>query len=259
MGHAGSDGTDVLRDIPYTAIACSMSACSMNAGSSMVTRARARGPLAGVSRSRVQVQAFLNVFKNTGGSARSVQARKNALIKSVLARIETTERGTKQGNAERAAILADLGELRELSQEDSVNPDLLNGTWRLLWTTEKEILAIIKDGGIANWCGTSAGDVLQVIDLREGRLQNCIEFPPEGAFLVDSSIQFDEDEKCSFAFRGAALKLPKRVIRLPPMGKSRFQTIYVSKTTRVAFDDRGDYLVVERVGAPRDLMAGYEV
>ena len=73
-------------------------------------------------------------------------------------------------------------------------------------------------------------------------------------------MQFDEgDQKCSFQFCGAALKTDKRTIKLPPMGKSRFQTLYVSKTHRVAFDDRGDYLVVERLGAPRDLYAEYEI
>jgi len=39
------------------------------------------------------------------------------------------------------------------------------------------------------------------------------------------------------------------------MGKSRFQTLYVNRTHRVAFDDRGDFLIVERVGAPRNLFA----
>jgi hypothetical protein len=188
----------------------------------------------------------------------SVQKRKNEIMRLVLERVESTKRGTVQSASERNAIVELLQELRELSEEDAVNPKLMNGTWRLLWTTEKEILAIIRDGGLASWFGTAAGDVLQVIDLETGSLQNVIEFPPEGAFLVDSSIQFDkEDEKCSFKFRGAALRLPNRIVDLPPMGKSRFQTIYLSKTHRVAFDDRGDYLVVERVGAPVDMKNEY--
>ena len=126
----------------------------------------------------------------------------------------------------RAEISGCLDELKALSAGQPVRQQQLNGTWRLVWTSEKEILAIIKEGGIASWFGTEAGDVLQVIDLANDRLQNCIEFPPEGAFLVDSFIQFDEeDQKCSFQFSGAALKTDKRTIKLPPMGKSRFRWV----------------------------------
>lgn len=134
----------------------------------------------------------------------------------------------------RAEIAGCLDELKALSAGRPVRQQQLNGTWRLVWTSEKEILAIIKEGGIASWFGTEAGDVLQVIDLANDRLQNCIEFPPEGAFLVDSFIRFDEeDQKCSFQFSGAALKTDKRTIKLPPMGRSRFRWVFISTTERV--------------------------
>ncbi|KAF3552508.1 hypothetical protein DY000_02004794 [Brassica cretica] len=53
--------------------------------------------------------------------------------------------------------------------------DSLSATWRLLWTTEKEQLFIIEKAGLF---GTRAGEVLQVIDVRKGTLNNVITFPP---------------------------------------------------------------------------------
>lgn len=59
----------------------------------------------------------------------------------------------------------------------------------------------------------------QVVDARGGRLQNVITFPPEGAFIVDSSVEVAGDQRINFQFTSATLKLPGRSIRLPPFGK----------------------------------------
>ena len=152
---------------------------------------RSRGPGRGaVARSNLKVAgSFLqNLFQ---ASQKGTRSAKDAVMGKLLGSIEGTSRGTKMSKEQRVEILGHLGALKELSGGDdsAVDVGLLDGTWRLVWTTEKEILGIIKEGGIASWFGTAAGDVLQVIDLEGGRLQNCIEFPPVGAFLVDSSIQ----------------------------------------------------------------------
>jgi len=259
------------------------------------------------ARRRVVVNVRGGIFDGFPKTKRAKGSDETATMQRLLRAIEPTSRGTKMTKDSRAEIAGCLDELKALSAGRPVRQQQLNGTWRLVWTSEKEILAIIKEGGIASWFGTEAGDVLQVIDLANDRLQNCIEFPPEGAFLVDSFIRFDEeDQKCSFQFSGAALKTDKRTIKLPPMGRSRFRwvfisttervlahrssgpptlslyalcsfarslvhsfarslvcpfarTLFVSQTHRVAFDDRGDYLVVERLGAPRDLYREYGI
>ncbi|CAL8472039.1 g11581 [Coccomyxa elongata] len=124
----------------------------------------------------------------------------------------------------------------------------LSATWRLLWTTEKETLFILKNAG---WFGTEAGEVFQVIDVESESLNNVITFPPDGAFVVDSSLDVAGDQRTTFKFRGAQLKLSKRSISLPPFGQGWFDTIYLGRTLRVAKDIRGDTLVVERDGPPR--------
>lgn len=60
----------------------------------------------------------------------------------------------------------------------------------------------------------------QVINVPENSLQNVISFPPEGAFVVTSSIQIASQQRVSFKFNKARLDLPeKRTIPFPPFGK----------------------------------------
>uniref|UniRef100_A0A0D9W7Y5 Plastid lipid-associated protein/fibrillin conserved domain-containing protein n=1 Tax=Leersia perrieri TaxID=77586 RepID=A0A0D9W7Y5_9ORYZ len=70
--------------------------------------------------------------------------------------------------------------------------DKLSGTWRLLWTTEQEQLFIVRN---APFFRTAAGDVLQVIDVPGGALNNVITFPPSGAFVVDGSIEVQPPQR----------------------------------------------------------------
>lgn len=193
------------------------------------------------------ISTLLNTFLPSNSSKEGTK-----IMKEILSIIATTERGTLTTKEDMQLLKEKFDLLEQLEPTPTeYGPDLLNGTWKLLWTTEKEILFIIQKKGLASWCGTSAGEVYQVIDLRNQRLQNCIEFPPEGSFVVDSTIQYDPDKRCSFAFQGARLNLPgNRTVSLPPLGKSRFKTLFVSKKYRIALDDRGDYLIVERVGPP---------
>ncbi|KAK9836422.1 hypothetical protein WJX74_000143 [Apatococcus lobatus] len=118
----------------------------------------------------------------------------------------------------------------------------------MAWTTEKETLFILKN---ASWFGTEAGDVFQVIDVDKGSLQNVITFPPDGAFLVESSLGVVGDQRTDFKFSGAKLKLPRRTLNIPPFGKGWFDTVYLDQNIRVAKDIRGDTLITTRDGPPR--------
>jgi len=71
----------------------------------------------------------------------------------------------------------------------------LSGTWRLLWTTEQEQLFIVRN---APFFRTAAGDVLQVIDVPGGALNNVITFPPSGAFVVNGVIEVQPPQRVNF-------------------------------------------------------------
>ncbi|XP_037486809.1 probable plastid-lipid-associated protein 11, chloroplastic [Triticum dicoccoides] len=119
----------------------------------------------------------------------------------------------------------------------------LSGTWRLLWTTEQEQLFIVRN---APTFRTAAGDVLQVIDVPGGSLNNVITFPPSGAFVVNGSIEIQPPQRVNFRFTRAMLKGGNWEVPFPPFGKGWFDTVYLDDEIRVAKDIRGDYLVVER-------------
>ncbi|CAL5015563.1 unnamed protein product [Urochloa decumbens] len=119
----------------------------------------------------------------------------------------------------------------------------LSGTWRLLWTTEQEQLFIVRN---APFFRTAAGDVLQVIDVTGGALNNVITFPPSGAFVVNGEIEVQPPQRVNFRFTRAALRGSNWEVPFPPFGKGWFDTVYLDDEIRVAKDIRGDYLVVER-------------
>ncbi|PUZ48329.1 hypothetical protein GQ55_7G237300 [Panicum hallii var. hallii] len=119
----------------------------------------------------------------------------------------------------------------------------LSGTWRLLWTTEQEQLFIVRN---APFFRTAAGDVLQVIDVPGGALNNVITFPPSGAFVVNGDIEVQPPQRVNFRFTRAVLRGSNWEVPFPPFGKGWFDTVYLDDDIRVAKDIRGDYLVVER-------------
>ncbi|WVZ86648.1 hypothetical protein U9M48_033399 [Paspalum notatum var. saurae] len=123
----------------------------------------------------------------------------------------------------------------------------LSGTWRLLWTTEQEQLFIVRN---APFFRTAAGDVLQVIDVPGGALNNVITFPPSGAFVVNGDIEVQPPQRVNFRqvflFTRALLRGNNWEVPFPPFGKGWFDTVYLDDDIRVAKDIRGDYLVVER-------------
>lgn len=64
-----------------------------------------------------------------------------------------------------------------------------------------------------------------MIDVDNKWLQNVITFPPDGAFIVNSSIKVEGDQRVNFAFQEAVFKVNGRDFKLPPVGKGWCGTI----------------------------------
>ncbi|KAL9245259.1 hypothetical protein vseg_018933 [Gypsophila vaccaria] len=143
----------------------------------------------------------------------------------------------------RSQIIDSINSLALLGSGSTTTDRSLSGTWRMLWTTEKEQLFIIKNAG---FFGTSTGDVLQVIDVENRVLNNVITFPPSGVFFVRSSIEIASNQRVNFRFTSAVLRGKDWEFPLPPFGQGWFESVYLDDDIRVAKDIRGDYLVVDR-------------
>ncbi|PSC71095.1 cytochrome P450 [Micractinium conductrix] len=183
-----------------------------------------------------------------GGAAKPAAPSAEELARAaarsrLLDAVKDQQRGLKTSKQQRDEVLAAAAELAELQGgAATTDADSLSATWQLVWTTEKETLFILEN---ARWFGTAAGEVYQVIDVAEQYLQNVITFPLEGAFIVDSDIAIEGDQRTAFKFSGATLQLPLgRALSLPPFGQGWFDTIYCDDDLRVAQDSRGDTLVV---------------
>ena len=127
----------------------------------------------------------------------SVLTQSQSAKEHLLSLIADQGRGLKTQNnpQKRASIVEAIDVMAVLGAGSVTTGDSLSGTWRLLWTTEKEQLFIIEK---AYLFGTEAGDVLQVIDVQKRTLNNVITFPPDGAFFVRSNIEIASPQRVNF-------------------------------------------------------------
>ncbi|KAJ6806348.1 putative plastid-lipid-associated protein 11 [Iris pallida] len=185
--------------------------------------------------------------RSRASSSRSSSISTDPLLakSNLLNLISDQERGlrTQQDPSKRDEIVESIERLAALGKGADTTGPPLSGTWRMLWTTEKEQLFIIRNAGLF---GTATGDVLQVIDIGEGTLNNVITFPPDGVFFVRSSAEPEPPQRVNFRFTSAVLRGRGWEIPLPPFGQGWFESVYLDEEIRVAKDIRGDYLVVER-------------
>lgn len=117
--------------------------------------------------------------------------------RNLLGLIADQDRGlrTQKDAAKREAIVNAIESMAVIGCSSITTGESLSATWRLMWTTEKEQLFIIEKAGLF---GTRAGDVLQVIDVKKGMLNNVITFPPDGVFFVRSAIDIASPQRVNF-------------------------------------------------------------
>ncbi|CAA0841424.1 Probable plastid-lipid-associated protein 11 [Striga hermonthica] len=97
----------------------------------------------------------------------------------LLRLIAEQDRGLKtQSDTQRLSQIIEVVDSLPATSRGSVTTgESHSDTWLMLWTTEKEQLFIVKNALVF---GTSAGDVLQVINVEQKTLNNVITFPPDG-------------------------------------------------------------------------------
>eukprot|EP00884_Botryococcus_braunii_P020507 jgi/Botrbrau1/713/Bobra.160_2s0036.1 len=197
-----------------------------------------------LSRQASTPQAIFKIFDRVKPQSKELES----VISRLLSLAEGTNLGTKTDPETKKELLRLVDVLEDAQKGAPTTDSRINATWKLLWTTEKETLFIVQNAWIF---GTKAGGVYQVIDVDNSKLGNVITFPPDGAFIVDSTLSREGRQRLNFKFTAAKLKLPSRTISLPPYGQGWFDTVYIDNRIRVAKDIRGDTLIVTRDGPPR--------
>ncbi|WZZ43532.1 hypothetical protein YC2023_039791 [Brassica napus] len=105
-------------------------------------------------------------------------------------------------------------------------------------------LFIIEKAGLF---GTRAGEVLQVIDVTKGTLNNVITFPPVIDPSQNVTSEFRDRAPAAMAMMDDVIEKLLVFFRRPkPFFQLLFENVYMDGDIRVAKDIRGDYLVVDR-------------
>ena len=127
------------------------------------------------------------------------------------------------------------------------NSPKFSGNWKLLWTTESELLFAVEKGLFA--AGPCTG-VEQTIDVANGRLENLVLFDNDSRLFVGSSIEPDAADasgvRFKFAFSSCSLRWRGYDIPLPPVGKGWGDLLYLDDDLRVQRDVRGDLLIATK-------------
>ena len=122
-----------------------------------------------------------------------------------------------------------------------------SGNWKLLWTTESELLFAVEKGLFA--AGPCTG-VEQTIDVASGRLENLVLFDNDSRLFVGSTIEPDAADasgvRFNFAFSSCSLRWRGYDIPLPPVGKGWGDLLYLDDDLRVQRDVRGDLLIATK-------------
>lgn len=98
--------------------------------------------------------------------------------------------------------------------------------------------------------GKAVTNVYQSIDLKQGLLNNLIEFESDRVFSVVGTIEKDQsvNSRINFKFSKAVITVPPfPSLTLPPVGSGWFDNIYANEKYRLSKDVRGDYLISKRV------------
>lgn len=114
--------------------------------------------------------------------------------------------------------------------------DLLVGSYKVIWTTEAELNALLRNPKSCAY---------QTVTL-DACLRNLVDFG-DGSFLaVSSSCKPTPPTRVYFEFQSCKAELFGFQIDLPPVGSGHFDVLYLDRDLRVTKDSRGDLQLATR-------------
>mmetsp|Transcript_28610 Transcript_28610/g.54711 ORF Transcript_28610/g.54711 Transcript_28610/m.54711 type:complete len:287 (-) Transcript_28610:456-1316(-) len=165
--------------------------------------------------------------------------------------LEGTDRGVNNTAEQKANVRAAVLQMKQVGLgSTTTNEATLDGTWRLLYTTELETQYVLHRGLPGPFgkpiCGMT-GEAYQVIDMKKGLLINAIEFPEtRSLFSADAWIKGMDDQTMNFGFKGAMLRGPGYMLPVPGYGAGWFRNVYADGKIRVVMDCRDNIIVCEQ-------------
>ena len=179
--------------------------------------------------------------------------QRRALKTALMQACEGQRLGAATDEAGRARIISLINQLKQLNPTARpAQSTKLLGTWRVVWTTESELLALTNSGLLGLPCQGASQTIgrTAAADERGAQrgafdysLSNEISF--EGGFLrVGSSCEPQaQGGRVNFRFESCAAKWRSVQLPLPPVGSGWFEVLYLDEDLRLCTDVRGDWQV----------------
>lgn len=155
----------------------------------------------------------------------------------LLETIATSNRGLAASPMEKQAILAKIRHLEELNPtpNPTTAPSLLDGDWRLLYTTSQELL------GIDRFPGLTLGEVYQCIRVAKNQVFNIAQLTGlpllDGLVTVAAEFEITSPQRLTVQFKRGVLGLQRLLdYQTPSQFIQAFQTKLTTKTRFLALD-----------------------
>ena len=167
-------------------------------------------------------------------------------LKKLILLVENADKGLDKSNQKEVVLMMEtIVNKSRNSRESKIDKKKLEGTWDLMYTTEKETLFFYKNGLFGAKCTA----IRQSIDFDNSLINNLIVFDKGREFSVCGNINTGKDQpaRTNFKFASASLKLSDNFkLNVPPVGEGWFDTLYVDSSYRISYDVRGDWLLSKR-------------
>mmetsp|Transcript_6386 Transcript_6386/g.12192 ORF Transcript_6386/g.12192 Transcript_6386/m.12192 type:complete len:199 (-) Transcript_6386:37-633(-) len=160
---------------------------------------------------------------------------------NLLTFVSTLNRGVSSSPADRLRVDALVDDLLAVAPPPPAYAELpvLEADWRLEYTTEAELLGLMKNADTTVTQSIGADYLKNFVGFAGG-------FCEGWEFTVDSSIS-GSNIRSSFKFSAATLTLPWFDVPLPPVGEGWFDNLYVDEDVRINRESRGNTVVYTRI------------
>lgn len=171
-------------------------------------------------------------FGRAGGT--DVKGRKQEL----LAAIEPLERGVTATDEEQKNVEQLIRKLEQANPNSkSLSSPLINGKWKLLYTTSESILGKTRPA-----LTRPNGPIYQFIDAPNGKARNQESWPFFNSVSADLTPETQSRVGVQFTFFKILGLLP---IKAPESAKGKLDTTFVDEELRVSRGDKGNVFVLK--------------
>lgn len=184
----------------------------------------------------LNLSSLPSLFGGQGGG--NSAARREALKQELRAAIAPLDRGAKATEQEKQDVARKFAALEKLNPNPaSLASPLLNGRWKLLYTTSSSILGTTRPAAFR-----PRGPIYQLLDGPNLRAKNRETFPFYNA--VEAALEPETKSRVAVQFKKFFIfgLIP---VSAPETARGKLDVTYLDETLRLSRGDKGNIFVLE--------------